>query len=203
MVLSLKTHKNPVQSMTSNCNTPNCHTFCLFCFIIVQNSIFLVNVPKLSHFFAVFLGKKCDNLRSWTVYETVSFKLQRRREKTLQLCLGLLNAMSSVIDGKIMVTLIFRSKVEIWEYDQLGARKELVWSIEQNCITGSLRGASSVIYESQNATNWVARLTPEAKLERLVNNGELTVASEFARRYNLDRRRFFRSDQTSIQNLSP
>jgi len=35
----------------------------------------MVNVPKLSHFFAVFLGKNCDNLRSWTVYWILNQKL--------------------------------------------------------------------------------------------------------------------------------
>ena len=94
--------------------------------------------------------------------------------------------MSSVIDGKVMVTLIFGNKIEIWEYSQMGVRKELVWSMEQSEITGCSRGASSLIYKSKSGTNWIARLTPEAKLERLVNKGELSVASEFARRYNLD-----------------
>ena len=47
--------------------TSNCHFLPSFVLLWSKNSIFWVNVPKLSHFVAVFYEKKCDNLRSWTV----------------------------------------------------------------------------------------------------------------------------------------
>ena len=41
-----------VESMTSNCHTPNCHTFFPNCHTFLYGT-FLVNVPKLSHLFEV------------------------------------------------------------------------------------------------------------------------------------------------------
>ena len=52
-----------LQSMTSNC-----HTFCLFWFIIVQKWYLLGKCSQIVTIFCSFLGKKCDNLRSWTVH---------------------------------------------------------------------------------------------------------------------------------------
>ena len=80
-------HRYRLQSMTSNCHIPNCHTFyqigtlfsklshffpnchtfCLFCFIIVQKQYLLGECSQIVTLFTVILGKNCDNLRLWTV----------------------------------------------------------------------------------------------------------------------------------------
>ena len=64
-----------IQPMTSNCDTPNCHTFSkivtlfpFFCFIIVQKWYLLDECSQIVTFFWSFFWKKCDNLRSWTVW---------------------------------------------------------------------------------------------------------------------------------------
>lgn len=98
----------------------------------------------------------------------------------------LMNAMPSIVDGQFLLTMIFDSKIEIWKFDYLGKREEMIWSIQQNQITISSHGSMSVVYKSSNGTHWISRLSPEAKLERLVNQGELSIAAEFARRHNLD-----------------
>jgi len=62
-----------LQSMTSNCHTPNCHTFCLF-FVLLLLVQKWTNLGKCSQIVTLFLGKKCHNLRSWTVYRLFAWK---------------------------------------------------------------------------------------------------------------------------------
>lgn len=71
----------------------------------------------------------------------------------------------------------------------------MFWSINQSQIQLSSAGSStSLVYESNNEVFWVSRLAPEEKLERLVLQGKLEIAAQFAKKYELDMEMIYKSE---------
>ena len=61
-----------------------------------------------------------------------------------------------------------------------------MWSQSGLSISKAEVGSNALLYQSDKKLFWLPRLSPENKLERLVQRGDLSLAAEFAKKYELD-----------------
>merc|ERR1712235_63309 len=89
-------------------------------------------------------------------------------------------------DGKQILIALKRDEVKVLELNQCGFIVSDVFSLSSSSIVKTTLGSRAIYMKGLNGHFWISKWSPEQKLQRLILDGNLSKAKQFADHYGLE-----------------